>query len=118
MTKADLFSRKILTIVFAFALLLLTISCSSSSLWGTTKIADLLASPSQYANSVVRVKGKVTESFILLGTGYFTIADGTGAIAVIPSKTYPKSGEEVTIKGQVKNAFVIGEKSLTVIIEN
>ena len=116
--KANLFRKKILAFVFAFALLWLMMSCSTNSLLGTTKIADLLASPSQYANSVVRVKGKVTESFILLETGYFMIADGTGAIAVIPSRTYPKSGEEVTVKGQVKNAFVIGDKSLTVIVEN
>lgn len=38
-------------------------------------------------------------------------------IAVIPSKTFPKVGEEVQIKGMVKNAFVIGDKSLTVIME-
>ena len=35
------------------------------------------------------------------------IADGTGVIAVVPSKTYPKTGEDVTIKGHVKNALVV-----------
>ena len=49
--------------------------------------------------------------------GYFVISDGTESIAVIPSKTFPKVGEEVKIKGTVKNAFVIGDKSLTVIVE-
>lgn len=63
------------------------------------------------------VDGKVTESFIALGMGYFVVDDGTGIIAVIPSKTYPKIGEEIKIKGIVKNAFVIGDKSLTVIME-
>lgn len=96
----------------------IVLSCTSGPLSGTTKITDILASPSKYADGSVRVKGKVTESFIFLGQGYFMIADGTGAIAVVPSKTYPKTGEDVTIKGQVKNAFVIGDKSLTVIIEN
>ena len=45
------------------------------------------------------------------------ISDGTRVIAVVPSKTYPKTGEDVTIKGHVKNAFVIGNESLIVIIE-
>ncbi len=66
---------------------------------------------------MVNVKGKVTESLIALEVGYFVISDGTESIAVIPSKTFPKVGEEVKIKGTVKNAFVVGDKSLTVIVE-
>lgn len=73
-----------------------------------TKISDILASPSKYTDAIVRVKGKVTESLVFFGQGYFVIADGTGVIAVVPSKTYPKTGEEVNIIGHVKNAFVIG----------
>ncbi|MFA4827825.1 MAG: hypothetical protein WC855_10915 [Thermodesulfovibrionales bacterium] len=49
--------------------------------------------------------------------GYFVVDDTTETIAVIPSKTFPKVGEEVKIKGKVKNAFVIGDKSLTVVVE-
>lgn len=117
MTKAKLSSQKAL-VIFTLLLLSITLSCSNNPFSGTTNITDILASPSKYSDSVVRVKGKVTESFILFGQGYFMLADGTGVIAVVPSKTYPKTGEEVTIRGQVKNAFVIGDKSLTVIIEN
>lgn len=119
-TKEKFCSGKTSRITFILTLILLsiTLSCSNNPLSGTTKITDILASPSQYTDSVVRVKGKVTESFIFFGNGYFMLADDTGAIAVVPAKTYPKVGEEVTIKGQVKNAFVIGDKSLTVIIEN
>jgi RecJ-like exonuclease len=117
MTKAKSSIKKYLVTII-FVLILTTLSCTNNPLSGTTKITDILASPSKYSDSVVRIKGKVTESFIFLGQGYFMLADGTGAIAVVPSKTYPKTGEEVTIKGQVKNAFVIGDKSLTVIIEN
>jgi len=94
------------------------ISCSQNPFSVTIKISDILASPSKYGEKSVTVKGKVTESFILLGNGYFMLADSTGAIAVFPAKTYPKTGEEVTITGHVENAFVIGDKSLTVIIEN
>ncbi|MBI4838955.1 MAG: hypothetical protein HY806_07435 [Nitrospirae bacterium] len=49
--------------------------------------------------------------------GYFVISDDTDSITVIPSKTFPKVGEEVKIKGTVKNAFVIGDKSLMVVVE-
>ncbi len=38
------------------------------------------------------------------------LADNTGTIAVIPSKTYPKVVEEIAIKGQIKNASVIGDR--------
>ena len=83
----------------------------------TEKISDILSSPSKYSGKLVNVKGKVTESFIALEVGYFVISDGTESIVIIPSKTFPKVGEEVRIKGKVKNAFVIGDKSLTVIVE-
>nr|CBX26740.1 unknown protein [uncultured Desulfobacterium sp.] len=43
----------------------------------------------------MRVKGKVTESFLFLGQGYFMLADDTGTIAVIPSETYPKLGKGI-----------------------
>jgi hypothetical protein len=46
------------------------------------------------------------------------IADGTGAISVVPSKRYSKVGENVAIKGQIKNTFVIGDKRLTVVMED
>jgi hypothetical protein len=52
-----------------------------------------------------------------LGVGYFAVSDGTETIVVIPAKTYPKVGEEVKIRGMVKNAFVVGDKSLTVVVE-
>ena len=108
--------------IFFIILIVITVSqlfsCTTGPLSGTTKIADILAAPSKYSEGFVTVKGKVTESFIFFGNGYFMIADNTGVIAVVPSKTYPKIGEGVTIKGQVKNAFVIGDKSLTVIVED
>lgn len=109
--------KKLSFITLTLASLSILFSCTTGPLSGTTKINDILASPSKYSDGLVSVKGKVTESFIFFGQGYFMIADSTGVITVVPSKTYPKIGENVTIKGQVKNAFVIGDKSLTVIIE-
>lgn len=110
--------KKRLFLTFIIFNLLFFISCSNNPLSIKTKIKDVLSSPAEYSDSVVCVKGKVTESLVLLGMGYFIISDGTGAIAIIPSKTFPKTGENVTIKGYVQNAFVIGNESLTVIIES
>ncbi len=107
-----------LSVILTFILFSLLPACTDSPLSRTDKITDILASPTQYGDRLVHVKGNVTKSFIVFGHGYFMIADETGAIAVIPSKTFPKTGEEVTIRGEVKNAFAIGDKSLTVIIEN
>ncbi len=93
------------------------LACNSFP-FGYEKISDILTSPSKYNGKSIKIKGKVIESVIAFGVGYFAISDGTAAIAVIPAKTFPKVGEEVTIRGQVKNAFVIGDKSLTVIVED
>ncbi|MBI4690363.1 MAG: hypothetical protein HY754_08875 [Nitrospirae bacterium] len=98
-----------------------TLSCSntffSSPFNRAEKISEIISSPSKYNDKTVTVKGKVTESFIVLEKGYFVVSDGTDSITVIPSKTFPKVGEEVKIKGVVKNTFVIGDKSLTVVME-
>jgi uncharacterized protein YdeI (BOF family) len=83
----------------------------------TDKISDILSSPSKYRDKTVKVEGKVIESLIAFEIGYFILSDDTGSITVIPSKTFPKKGETVTIKGKVNTAFVIDDKSLTVIVE-
>lgn len=112
--------RYLLCLYFPLSFIL-SISCTNTSLNfpfnKTEKISDILSSPSKYSGKLVNVKGKVTESFIALEVGYFVISDGTDSIVIIPSRTFPKVGEEVKIKGIVKNAFVIGDKSLTVVVE-
>jgi hypothetical protein len=110
-------NEKLFLVTIMLASLSIILSCTGNPLSGTTKIIDIVAKPSKYTDKLVRVRGKVTESFIIFGQGYFVIADDTGEIAVVPTKTYPKAGEAVAVRGIVKNAFVIGDKSLTVIIE-
>ena len=104
--------------VFLFLFVIFFSSCDSNSIFKKTEpISKILESPSKFQDKIVTVKGKVTESIIAFGIGYFVVSDGTSSIAIIPSKTFPKVGEEVKIKGTVKNAFVIRDKSLTVILE-
>lgn len=98
-------------------ILTLFTSCNNNPFQRTDTIKGILESPGKFHGKTVTLKGKVTESFIALEVGYFMISDGTDSIVIIPSKTFPKVGEEVKIKGTVKNAFVIGDKSLTVIVE-
>jgi hypothetical protein len=116
-----LVTNRHLSFLFLSLYVISSISCSNTSsnfpFNRIEKISDILSSPSKYSGKSVNVKGKVIESFIALEVGYFVISDGTDSIVIIPSKTFPKFGEEVQIKGKVKNAFVIGDKSLTGVVE-
>ena len=116
--------RQIIRFLASFFIIISIISilsCDNTSFSSpfnrTENISSIISSPSKYNDKLVNVKGKVTESFIVFGAGYFIVNDSTGSIAVIPAKTTPKIGEEIRIRGMVKNAFVIGDKSLTVIME-
>jgi hypothetical protein len=104
--------------VAAILMVCVVCSCTNGMFGLTTKISDILATPSKFADKEVTIQGKVTDSLILLGRGYFVVSDPTGSMTVIPAKTFPRVGEIVKISGVVKNAFVVGDKSLTVIIEN
>ena len=108
---------RITVVVLLFLFVLSASSCGKSSFSKAKPISKVIESPSKYHNQLVTVKGKVTESIIAFGVGYFILSDGDSSIAIIPSKTFPKVGEEIKIRGIVKNAFVIGDKSLTVILE-
>ncbi|MFH1758498.1 MAG: hypothetical protein ABH969_10675, partial [Pseudomonadota bacterium] len=92
--------------VFPILLIILTLpSCNKINnnpfFQKTHSIKEILESPGKYHGKTVTIKGKVTESLIALEVGYFVVSDGTESIAVIPSKTFPKVGEEVKIKGTV-----------------
>ena len=106
-----------LTKLSLIVLFLLSFVSCKSLFGGTEKIADITKPPSKYDGKIVNVKGKVAESFLVFGAGYFVISDETGSITVVPSKTFPKVNEEVEIQGTVKNAFVVGDMSLVVILE-
>ncbi len=110
--------NKILGLIVAFGVFTLVVSCRGIDIpIRTEKISHILSSPSKYSGKVVTVSGKVTEAITVFGIGYFILADETGSITVIPSKTFPKVGEKVKIRGTVENAIVIGDNSVTVIVE-
>jgi hypothetical protein len=125
-TKQNHDASNNIIMVFLSLFMVFVSSCENPILTTVEPISKILESPSKYHNKIVTIKGKVTESFLVFGKGYFMLSEAVipskialipSKIAVIPSKTFPKVGEEVQIKGMVKNAFVIGDKSLTVIME-
>ena len=82
-----------------------------------TSIGKILENPRDYAEKTVTISGEVTEVFSLVVIKYFTVKDGTGEIVVITEKPLPKAGTKMKVKGTVREAFSLGDKSLVVIIE-
>ncbi|HEV8523119.1 MAG TPA: hypothetical protein VGQ71_01360 [Terriglobales bacterium] len=80
-----------------------------------TKIGDLTSNPGRYAGKEVKITGKVTSSFGLLGTGAFEVDDGTGKIWVL-SENYgvPSKGAKVSITGRVTEGASVGDRSFAV----
>lgn len=80
-------------------------------------IKQVLDNPRQYADRTVTVSGKVDEVFSLFVVKYFTVDDGTGTIGVITNRPLPAKGETVKVTGTVKEAFSLGDQTLTVLVE-
>jgi hypothetical protein len=93
---------------------LLLLGCDSLF---STPIGKILENPRDYAGKTVTISGEVTEVFSLVVIKYFTVKDGTGEIVVITEKPLPKAGTKMKVKGTVREAFSLGDKSLVVIIE-
>jgi hypothetical protein len=68
--------------------MILLSSCDKNPLFSSTEsISKILESPSKYHDKVVSVKGKVTESIVVFGVGYFVLSDRTSSIVVsIPTQ--------------------------------
>ncbi|MEJ5210697.1 MAG: OB-fold nucleic acid binding domain-containing protein [Burkholderiales bacterium] len=83
-----------------------------------TPIGEILAHPRDYAEKTVRVRGEVKSVFSLIFVKYFTLDDGTGTITVVTERPLPNRGERLEVTGTVKEAFSLGDQTLTLIIEN
>jgi aspartyl/asparaginyl-tRNA synthetase len=80
-----------------------------------TSIKDIQDNPRAYDGKTVTVSGEVKEATNLLVVKFFTLADSTGEIIVITERPLPKTGERLTVRGVVHEAFSIGGKSALVI---
>ena len=91
------------------------VSCRASR---PTPIRAILDDPRAYDGRVVTVAGEVRDATNLLLLKWYHVEDRTGAIAVVASGAVPLRGATVRVTGTVRQAFVIGDQSLTVILES
>lgn len=97
-----------------FFLLLFLVSCASH-----LTIKQINEHPIRYKDREVIIKGVVIETIAIpfVNKGIYKVDDNTGSIWVL-SKNVPFRGEKVIVKGKVKNAFTINNRTLgTVIVE-
>jgi len=88
--------------LLALSALLLT-ACAGA------RIGQINADPSRYANRVVTVSGRVTNSVGVLGTGGYQLEDETGRIYVLSRTGVPSRGSRVRVTGTVTpGATVLG----------
>jgi hypothetical protein len=105
------FHRQALAGAVALAALLM-VACVS------TGIGDILKSPGAYEGKDVAIAGKVISTHDLVFVKYYTVADGSGEIAVVTESALPKEGQSVNVKGRVNQAFAVGSARLVVIVES
>jgi hypothetical protein len=96
------------------ALLLLALAACRG---GPTPIRDVLAKPADYDGKIVTVSGTVTDATNILVLKFYRVDDGTGQIAVVTKRAVPLRGTKVEATGTVRQAFAIGDESLTVLVE-
>jgi hypothetical protein len=81
-------------------------------------IKEILDNPRQFADKKVTVEGEVSGAFSLFVIKYFLVNDGTGEIGVVSDKALPRKGQKISVSGTVKEAFSLGDQSLTILIED
>ncbi len=80
-------------------------------------IKDLLDRPQEYDGKTVRVKGTVTQSIGVLGTGAYEINDGTGKIYVIAKgQGVPRQGAKTKAEGRFESVFSILGRTVAAIV--
>jgi hypothetical protein len=81
---------------------LLSAACAS------TRINQVLADPSRYRDSDVRISGSVVDSFSIADRGAYRIGDDSGQLWVVSSRGVPRKGARVTVKGRIRQGFDLG----------
>jgi aspartyl/asparaginyl-tRNA synthetase len=97
--------------------LVLALTLTLAACARVTPIKEIVDHPRDYADKAVTVEGEVKGVFSLIFIKYFTLDDGTGSITVVTEKPLPNKGEHLKIKGTVKEAFSLGDQTMTLIVE-
>jgi hypothetical protein len=82
-----------------------------------TPIRRILDAPATYEGKTVLISGDVEESVNVLVLKYYLVRDESGRIPAVTSGAVPRRGTRVRVRGVVRQAFAIGDDSLTVLIE-
>ena len=98
-------------------LILILLGCNSSEGIFTVPIKELLDNPRKYENKVITISGNVTDVFSIMLVKTYTLSDDTGQITVVTSRILPMKGEKLKVRGIIKEAFSLGDMSLTVFKE-
>lgn len=106
------------TIMLIITVLLVSLIMTSCKISSGTSIKEILDNPREFSGKEIQVKGEVLDTFSLVVIKYFTLKDNTGEITVVTSKLLPKKGTTIKIKGNVEEAFSIGNQQLIVINES
>jgi hypothetical protein len=95
---------------------LLTLAGCDYLPFGYTPVKEIVSAPGQFEGKEVKLKGRVKNTVKLLGVQVYRLQDETGEIAVSTS-ALPAENAEVTIKGIVKSAVIVGGESLGLRVE-
>ncbi len=107
------FERRVRTIIVAGVALMSLSACSRA-----IHIKDLLDRPQEYNGKTVKVKGTVTNSVGVLGTGAFEVDDGTGKIYIVSKgQGVPRSGAKTTAQGRFESVFsILGRTAAAIVL--
>ena len=83
-----------------------------------TAIGNILDNPRAYMGREIAISGTVTERFSFFIIKYFLIRDSTGEIPVVTEQTMPAVGEQVRLRGRVREGFSLGDRQVIVFEEN
>jgi hypothetical protein len=99
------------------ALLLAALSLTACPAAGPTPIRAIIDDPRRYDGQYVTIAGEVQDATNLVVLKWYRVADETGSIVVVASGAVPRRGARVEVGGTVRQAFAIGDESLTVVME-
>jgi len=80
-------------------------------------IRELIDHPRDYAGKTVTIEGDVTAVYSLFVIKYFEVNDGSGVIGVVTERPLPQQGEHIRVTGTLQEAFSLGDKTMTILLE-
>lgn len=76
--------------------------------FGYTPVKEITAAPAQFEGKEVKLKGRVANILKLGAIKAYTLQDDTGRVMVTTDGQLPAENTEVTLKGTVKSALIVG----------